>query len=210
MTILQNEEAARNFVAARCEPKDFERLERFVSLLSHANLQQNLVAAGTLNSVWVRHIADSAQLLDHVPRETNDLWLDLGTGAGFPGLVLAIMQPRRTFGLVESRGLRVRWLEEAVALLNISNCSVIGSDIRRVQDSPAGAITARAFAPLTRLLALSARFSTETTHWVLPKGRSAKQELTALPIAQRKMFHVEQSVTDRNAGIIVGVGKPEF
>jgi 16S rRNA (guanine527-N7)-methyltransferase len=68
-------------------------------------------------------------------------------------------------------------------------------------------ISARAFAPLDRLLRLSARFSTTATQWVLPKGRSAEQEVQELPGRYRGMFHVEQSLTEAEAGIIVGKGK---
>ncbi|MFN4223077.1 MAG: RsmG family class I SAM-dependent methyltransferase, partial [Novosphingobium meiothermophilum] len=72
------------------------RLRQLVSLLAEENQRQNLVARGTLPHVWVRHIVDSAQLL-HVSRETvpDGAWLDLGTGAGFPGLVIAALQPDR-------------------------------------------------------------------------------------------------------------------
>lgn len=208
MTAPDSEKAAQQFVAERCEKADFARLSQLVSLLEVANQSQNLVARSSMSSVWVRHIADSAQLLDHVPRETSS-WIDLGSGAGFPGLVLAIMDPSRTFQLVESRNLRVRWLMEAVESLRIENCEILGMDVRKVAGLHAGVISARAFAPLDRLIALSARFSTAATHWVLPKGRSASQEVAALPSAQRSMFHVKQSVTDPEAGIVVGTGKVE-
>jgi 16S rRNA (guanine527-N7)-methyltransferase len=77
-----------------------------------------------------------------------------------------------------------------------------------VESFPTAVITARAFAPLGKLLALSARFSTRDTAWLLPKGRSAAQELSEQPPAVRAMFHVEQSQTDREGGILVGRGTP--
>ncbi len=208
MTSLGTEEEARAFVAGRCAANDFVRAETFVQLLIAANETQNLVSQKSLSSVWLRHIADSAQLLDHVPRETGP-WLDIGTGAGFPGLILAVLDPRRPYILVESRNLRIQWLKDVVGALTISNCTVVGADASRIDAVQAGVISARALAPLDRLVALSARFSTTTTHWVLPKGRSASQEVSALPSAQRSMFHVKQSVTDREAGIVVGTGKVE-
>jgi len=70
-----------------------ERLETLAALLREENERQNLVSRGTLAEVWRRHIVDSAQLLLHVPRGTVGPWLDLGTGAGFPGLVIAILLP---------------------------------------------------------------------------------------------------------------------
>lgn len=209
MTLLQSETEARKFVAARCDEFGFRRLERLVLHLQEASQQQNLVSRASLSAVWLRHVADSAQLLDHVSRETGG-WLDLGTGAGFPGLVVAIMDPSREIKLVESRNLRVQWLQAMVGRLGISNCEIFAGDVRKAPQLAAAVISARAFAPLDRLIALSARFSTASTQWVLPKGRSASQEVAALPSAQRAMFHVKQSVTDERAGIVVGTGKMEI
>ena len=205
---LSNEEEARAYVANRCDGKTMSRLENFLGKLNQENDRQNLVAAKSLDSVWVRHISDSAQLTDHVSRETSP-WLDLGSGAGFPGLILAIMAPERQFILVESRGLRISWLNAMIEYLGISNCTVIASDVTAVTSFSAAVISARAFAPLPKLVKLSARFSTRHTEWVLPKGRSARQELDEAPKAVRKMFHVKQSVTDDAAGILVGKGTPE-
>lgn len=206
---LTNEREARDYVARRCSPESFAALELFVSCLREANVHQNLVSSASLDEVWQRHIADSAQLLDHVSRETRGLWLDLGTGAGLPGLILAIMRPQREFVLIESRKLRIKWLEEIVANLGLTNCKVAGSDIAAANDMSADTISARAFAPLDRLLKLSARFSTHNTAWVLPKGRSAAQEVASLPAPLRALFHVEQSVTNAEAGIVVGLGRVE-
>lgn len=207
--ILSSESAAKAYVARRCDSVDLARLEEFVDLLSVASERQNLVSKGSISSVWQRHIADSAQLVDHVPRETGP-WLDLGSGAGFPGLIVAIIAPNRRVILVESRNLRIEWLNSVIDTLRIVNCEVRGNDLRRVQSFEAGVISARAFAPLDRLVAQSARFSTTDTRWLLPKGRSARQEVAALPAHLHAMFHVEQSVTDAEAGIVVGTGQVEI
>jgi 16S rRNA (guanine527-N7)-methyltransferase len=68
------------------------RLDRLVAMLVEENRRQNLVSEASLAEVWRRHIADSAQLLRHAPNSPDGMWLDLGTGAGFPGLVVAILQ----------------------------------------------------------------------------------------------------------------------
>ena len=201
--MILGEEQARAFVAARCDEAAVQRLERFVEALSEENTRQNLVARATLDTVWQRHIADSAQLLDHVPRGTA-CWLDLGTGAGLPGLVIAAMRPDWPVVLVESRKRRVEWLERMRTELQLANCRILGQRLELVESFESGVISARAFAPLPRLLDLSARFSTARTVWLLPKGRSAAQELQELPRRLRKMFHVEPSQTDAEAGIIVG------
>jgi 16S rRNA (guanine527-N7)-methyltransferase len=194
-------------VAARCAAVDIERLERFSSALTAESQKHNLISRGSVETMWQRHIADSAQLLDHVPRETSGLWMDLGSGAGFPGVVIAIMRPEQRCILVESRNLRIQWLNRMIDTLEIANCSVVGEDVRRMETIEASIISARAFAPLARLIGQSARFSTTATRWVLPKGQSAAQEVAMLPPRQRSMFHVKQSVTDEGAGIVVGTGQ---
>lgn len=207
--MISTEAEARRFCSERTDPAGLAHLERLAALLAEENDKQNLVSASSLQAVWQRHFADSLQLLDHVPRETSS-WLDLGTGAGFPGLALAIVRTDAQFTLVESRRRRVDWLERAAAELGIANCRIVGARLENVDSFPAAAITARAFAPLGKLLRLSARFSTPSTCWLLPKGRSAAQELAEQPQSVRAMFHVEHSVTDEGGGILLGQGTPEL
>ncbi|MBS0480736.1 MAG: 16S rRNA (guanine(527)-N(7))-methyltransferase RsmG [Proteobacteria bacterium] len=180
-----------------------ERIGRLIDLLREENARQNLVSASSLDSVWQRHIADSAQLLGHVPRETSSPWLDLGTGAGFPGLAIAALRPDAEVHLVESRKRRAEWLERAREALGLARVTVHGCQVEALHLSPVRVISARAFAPLPRLLELSARFSTADTVWLLPKGRSAQHELQELA-GWHHRFHVEQSLTDPDAGVIVG------
>ncbi|MCZ8325672.1 MAG: 16S rRNA (guanine(527)-N(7))-methyltransferase RsmG [Sphingomonadaceae bacterium] len=203
--MIDSEAAAQAWLAARPEWDALaaERIDRLIALLAEENTRQNLVAAASLPVVWQRHIVDSAQLLAHVPRETSSPWLDLGTGAGFPGLVIAALRPECEVVMVESRARRVEWLERARLALGLEQASVIGSRLELVPSRSFRVISARAFAPLPRLLELSARFSTKDTLYLLPKGRSAQQELLELN-RWNHLFHVEQSLTDTDAGLIVG------
>jgi 16S rRNA (guanine527-N7)-methyltransferase len=203
--MIDSEAAAQAWLAARPEWDALaaERIDRLIALLAEENIRQNLVAAASLPVVWQRHIVDSAQLLAHVPRETSSPWLDLGTGAGFPGLVIAALRPECEVVMVESRARRVEWLERARVALGLERASVIGSRLEQVPGRQFRVISARAFAPLPRLLDLSARFSTKDTLYLLPKGRSAQQELLDLN-RWNHLFHVEQSLTDIEAGVIVG------
>jgi len=207
--MMESEAEARRFCAERTDAAGLARLERLAVLLGEENERQNLVSTASLQSIWQRHFADSLQLLDHVPRGTSD-WLDLGSGAGFPGLALAAAAPESRFVLVESRKRRVDWLNRAAAELALENCRVIGARLENVESLSAAVIVARAFAPLGKLLRLSARFSTPATVWLLPKGRSAAQEWAEQPDEVRKMFHVEQSATDSGGGILVGRGVPSL
>lgn len=207
--MIATEAQAREFCEGLCGDGGLARLERFAAMLREENARQNLVSAASLDIIWQRHLADSLQLLRHVPRETS-AWLDLGSGAGFPGLVLALSDAERKVTLVESRKRRVEWLEAVVREFELRNCQVFGDRLENVETFPAGAITARAFAPLDKLLRLSARFSTPSSYWVLPKGRSAAQELSDQTAQIRAMFHVEQSLTDADAAILVAQGRPRI
>lgn len=205
--MITTEEQARGWLRqmAGCDDAAMARLEQLITLLEEENQRQNLVAAATLPSVWQRHIVDSAQLVPLARAQVGITgpWLDLGTGAGFPGLVLALLLPEVEVIMVESRARRVDWLERACAALGLGNGRVIKSRLELVESRPCQVISARAFAPLDRLVELAARFSTADTLWLLPKGRSARQEVEQLRGWQHT-FHVEHSITDPEAGIVVG------
>ncbi|MEP5937672.1 MAG: 16S rRNA (guanine(527)-N(7))-methyltransferase RsmG [Erythrobacter sp.] len=206
MTIC-DESSARQFVQGFADEDALKRLDLLAQLLIEENSRQNLISKPSQDQMWQRHIADSVQLLKFVPRETcmagEGVWLDLGTGAGFPGLVVAAIFPQMLVILVESRKRRVEWLNVAKQEMGLSKCEIDGRRLEVVEPFPARFISARAFAPLPKLLRLSAPFSTAETTFLLPKGRSAAQELQDLPRKCRKLFHVEQSLTDPEAGIIV-------
>ena len=209
--ILSTEGEARDWFgsALGCDAATFAKLDQLVELLRAENANQNLVSAASLDHVWVRHLADSAQLLG-VSRETGGgPWLDLGSGAGFPGLVVALCRPDIEVTLIENRTKRIAWLESAIDRLQISNARVAGCRLEALETIPAAAISARAFAPLPHLIALSARFSTPQTQWLLPKGRKGRQELLEMPKAIQSLFHVEQSLTDPDSVILVGRGVPQ-
>lgn len=182
----------------------WERLDAFEALLRSENEIQNLVSRGTLDQIRLRHFADSAQLLRFPP--PNASWLDLGSGAGFPGLIAGLLSAHR-LTLVESRRLRIDFLSRAAELLGISDrTEVAGAPLERVATAPYDVISARAFAPLERLLPLAHRFSTEKTVWILPKGRGAQSELEQVRDAWQGDFRLEPSLTDPEARIIVATG----
>lgn len=205
--ILNNEEAARGWLEQAFAPSaaQWTRLERFAAMVVAENERQNLIAASTIPTLWVRHIADSAQLLA-LDTDGAGLWVDLGSGPGLPGLVVAILSERPML-LIESRKRRCEFLRAVADELGLEHVEVAEAPLERVETRPAGTISARAFAPLDRLIGLSARFSTESTRWLLPKGRNAVKELALLPPAWQRMFHVEQSRTDGESQILVGQGR---
>ncbi len=185
-------------------------LQRFAEFLIEETQHQNLISASTLDKLWARHIVDSAQLLlcadEQFAPETR--WLDLGSGAGFPGLIVAILAPF-SVTLVESRARRIDYLERAVALLNLQDrVTVAGCALEKMEGREFDVISARAFAPLPRLLNKAARFSTDNTLWLLPKGENAVTELKEVEKDRnwrgQLNFDVQPSVTSGKAGILCG------
>lgn len=198
------EEEARSILRDRfgVSRGTLDRLTAFVELLEAESEQQNLVSHGSLDQIWSRHILDSAQLVRHVPAGART-WLDLGTGAGFPGLVVAVLHPAQVT-MVESRKLRADFLDRAACVLELhAHTRIICDKVERLPNAKFDVITARAVAPLDRLLAMAQRFAAPQTRWVLPKGRNAHSELEAVHASWQGMFHVEPSMTDPEAGIIV-------
>ncbi|MGF1550217.1 MAG: 16S rRNA (guanine(527)-N(7))-methyltransferase RsmG [Sphingomonadaceae bacterium] len=196
------EDAARAFVAGRVPRETFSRLERWVGLLEAENARQNLVSARSLAQVWSRHIADSAQLLDFAPEQRGD-WLDLGSGAGFPGLIVALAG-RHQVVLAEERRLRCDFLARSVRLLGLGNRAEVACG--RVERLPArrfAAISARAFAPLETIFALGSRFAGPGTRWLLPRGRKAKSELEAARASWQGELALHPSLTDADSHILV-------
>ena len=183
-----------------------ERIEAFIAFLLEEGDKQNLISASTREHVWARHIVDSAQLVPHAKDAPAGPWMDLGSGAGFPGLIVAALTDRPIV-LVESRRKRVDFLGESAEILGVGDrVRVEGRRLETVERFDAAVISARAFAPLERLFALAERFSRPNTLWLLPKGRNAASELEAASKTWQGVFHVEQSLTDADSSIIVARG----
>ena len=156
-----------------------------------------------MESVWGRHIADSAQLLGFRP-SPNASWIDLGSGAGFPGLIVAALH-EGPVTLVEERRLRVDFLQRAADVLDVQ-VEIVGTSVERMAPRTFDVISARAFAPLPKLLDLGTAFSTTKTVWILPKGKNAATELAVLDSSWQGDFRLEPSLTDADATIIVAEG----
>ncbi|HXS50821.1 MAG TPA: 16S rRNA (guanine(527)-N(7))-methyltransferase RsmG [Sphingomicrobium sp.] len=182
----------------------FEKLEEYVSLLREENVRQNLVSAATLDDVWGRHILDSAQLVRHEPR-SGASWVDVGAGAGLPGVVVACLV-EGPVTLIEPRRLRADFLHKVCESLGLT-ASVLCAKAERVEGR-FEVITARAVARLGRLLEISAHLSTRNTVWALPKGRSGQLELAEASRKWQFEAREEPSCTDPLSTILVltGVG----
>ena len=177
----------------------FEKLKSYVALVRDENSRQNLVSASTIGELWKRHILDSAQLVRFEPHPGAS-WADVGSGAGVPGVVIACLVDGPVT-LIEPRRLRADFLHKLCESLDL-NAKVLACKVERVEEKY-DVITARAVAPMTKLLEISAHLSTRKSVWALPKGRSAERELVEARRTWQGEFHVEQSVTDADSKIVV-------
>ncbi|HKG99470.1 MAG TPA: 16S rRNA (guanine(527)-N(7))-methyltransferase RsmG [Bradyrhizobium sp.] len=157
------------------------RLERFLTLLREWQAKTNLVAPSTLPHLWTRHISDSLQLLTFAP--AAKAWVDLGSGAGFPGIVLACSLaeiPGAMVHLVERNAKKAAFLREALRVTNSPgtvHLADIGDIVDRI-DGPVDCVTARAVAPLHQLIGLAEPLVRGGTKALFLKGQDVEAELT--------------------------------
>jgi 16S rRNA (guanine527-N7)-methyltransferase len=175
------------------------RLEAYAGLLREWSARINLVGATTLGDLWRRHFLDSAQLLPDVPAGTQSL-IDLGSGAGFPGLVLAISGVKGV-ELIEADSRKCAFLREA-ARIAAAPVTIRNMRIEAVPPHVVDVVTARGCAPLDRLLPLAQRFIGPGTICLFPKGERAAQEVTAASQAWTMDLTCHDSHTDPR-GIIL-------
>ena len=171
-------------------PAQMADLGVLIERLTAANIVMNLVGPDTIPDVWNRHIFDSAQLLDLAPEVAT--WADLGAGAGFPGLVLAILLKDRADShvwLIDSLGKRCRFLQEVVDALSLRATVING----RAEDQKirVEAVTARAVAPMDRLLGYAQPYLQRGAQGLFLKGEKAEAEL----IEARKVWQFDSDLS---------------
>lgn len=186
------------------------RLMAYQALLGKWQAAVNLVGPATLQAFWGRHAADSAQLLAHAPARA-DIWLDLGSGAGFPGLVMAIIlaekNPAACVHMVESDRKKANFLRAVLADTGVA-AEVHQTRIEALADTPPPAlqrvdvVTARALAALPDLLRLLYPFCNSSTVALLHKGRQWQEELTAAQQYWTMQTDNHTSLTDAAARIL--------
>ena len=170
-----------------------EKLDCYVQLLIKWQARINLISSKTLPEIWHRHILDSAQLVSYLPK-TPSVILDMGSGAGLPGVILAILT-RHQLHLVESDSRKIAFMRTALR----ETCTSAILHEQRMETVPAlrpDIITARALAPLSQLITLASGQHHEKIEYLFLKGREAKQELTALPACPKLEAECLPSMTD--------------
>ena len=191
----------RNLAQAAGRPvsrETFEKIERYVALLREENARQNLISPGSMENIWDRHIIDSAQLVRF--EQPGASWIDIGSGAGLPGVVIACLGEGRVT-LAEPRRLRAEFLHKVSESLELK-AEVVCARAERIT-ATFDMITARAVAPLGELLKICAHLSTRKTVWALPKGRNALGELAEVKRTWQGDFRVEPSVTSDDSFVVV-------
>ena len=173
MSILTPEAVAETLGVSR---ETLDRLRAYVDLLASWNARINLVGAASLADVWRRHILDSGQLIRHIDPGARVL-VDLGSGAGLPGLILGILGVPEVH-LIEVDQRKAAFLREAARVTKTS-ATVHATRIEAVTPFPADVVTARALAPLPQLLERAVPFVAENTVCFFLKGRDLSDELTA-------------------------------
>ena len=184
---------------ANVSRETFVKLERFVALLLDENQRQNLIASNSAPDLWTRHILDGAQLLELAKGEGG--WLDIGSGPGLPGVVIAILggQPMT---LNEPRKLRAEFLRNAVLDLALVDAKVAECKVERMTGK-FDFITARAVARLDKLFGMACHLAHSETKWILPKGESAQSELDEARQTWQGSFRLVPSRTHPASAIVV-------
>lgn len=160
-----------------------QQLEDYLILLSKWNNTYNLTAIKNYDEMVVKHVLDSLSIQDYV---TGDSVLDVGTGAGLPGLVLAIVFPDKQFTLLDSNGKKIRFLLQAIHDLGLKNCEAIQSRVEDYQPQKSfDCITSRAFASLKEMLLLTQHLSHDKTAWLAMKGDIADEEFSDIKGARK-------------------------
>tara|TARA_Y100000389_G_scaffold67683_1_gene64087 strand:+ start:4871 stop:5488 length:618 start_codon:yes stop_codon:yes gene_type:complete len=154
--------------------EEINNLEKFISFLLEYNKKINLIGSSTIDNIWMRHILDSAQLLEFIT-DKELVIADLGTGAGFPGIILSILGIKNIY-LIEKSPRKCQFLRE-VRKTSPNQINILEKNIDDIKNIKFDVITSRAFAPLDKLLNISQNLLKDQTYYLLLKGKNLEKEL---------------------------------
>ncbi len=186
-------------------PESLRRLDIYVDLLARWRRVTNLISEHTFNHVWTRHIADSAQLLAYAPRAER--WIDLGSGAGFPGMVIAmqlIENPNVRVHCIESDQRKCAFLREVARATGapVTVHPVRREEIAADSSMAVDVVTARALAPLPRLVELAKVWLERGAVGLFPRGRTSEAQMNAFSPHTRYQVETFPSKLDAEARIV--------
>ena len=181
--------------------RSIEKLKKFTNLVLKQNKNYNLISKSTENQIWERHILDSAQLVKFIDFNSNSL-ADLGTGAGFPGLVIEIFNNNKAFHvkLYEKSPVKRQFLKGVIKQLGL-NSKVLGD----VQDEELNSetIVCRAFKKLDKVIQVSREIAKKPHKLIILKGQNAQEELNKSLKTKKYTYKLEKSITNEKSKIIL-------
>ena len=181
--------------------ESIEKLKKFIHLVLRENKNYNLIAKSTENQIWVRHILDSAQLVKFIDFNSNSL-ADLGTGAGFPGIVIDIFNKNKAFHvkLYEKSRVKRSFLKKVIDDLNLK-AQVLG-DIRD-ETIESDIIVCRAFKKLDNIIQVSREIAKKPYKLIILKGQNAQEEINKSFKSKKYPYKLERSITNEDSKIIL-------
>ena len=202
-----------NKLGIEFDPGDLERLGHYLAMLLHVNQHMNLTAVADPQELWMRHILDSLTLVPFIASVEAATVLDVGSGGGLPGLVLAVVMPEVSFTLLEATGKKARFLEEAARILKLANTTIvndraesIGVDRGRHREKY-DLVTARAVGRLPVLLELTVPLAAVGGHVLAIKGQRAREEIDSARAALHLLHCRVSDTVDTPTGTIVVIEK---
>ena len=181
--------------------QSIDKLKKFANLVLQENKKYNLIAKSTETQIWERHILDSAQLVKFINFSTKSL-ADLGSGAGFPGLVVEIFNKNKAFHvkLYEKSPVKRQFLIRVIKNLGL-NAEVLGDVQDEVLDTDI--IICRAFKKLDRVIQVSREIAKKPHKLIILKGQNAQEELNKSLKIKKYPYKLEKSITNMNSKIIL-------
>ena len=199
-----NEEEAKQILKKdlNFSENNINNLEIFRIMLIEYNAKYNLISKSTENSIWSRHILDSAQLLKYFNVSSGGILADLGSGAGFPGLVLAIFikNPQFHVKLIEKSPVKREFLNNVVAKLNIDVEILVNVYEAKIN---ADIIVARAFKKLDQIINISREKMKKPHKIIILKGKNAQFEINNVSLPSNYSYKLENSITSVDSKIII-------
>jgi 16S rRNA (guanine527-N7)-methyltransferase len=181
---------------------DIDKLEKFKTFLLEYNAKYNLISKSTENTIWARHILDSAQLLRYIDTNSKNIMADLGSGAGFPGLVISVFNKNPEFHvkLYEKSPVKREFLNMLKKELNLKIKVENNVYDERID---ANLIVSRAFKKIDEILKISRETITKPHKIIILKGKNAEKEIKGVSLGKNYSYKLENSMTDKDSKIII-------
>jgi len=179
------------------------KIRKYVDLLLKANKKYNLISKTTERIIWLRHILDSAQITKFLDRNQSKIIADFGSGAGLPGIIIALFNDKNRFHvkLYEKSPVKRTFLKKVINELNIHNVEIFGNIYS--EKISTDIILCRAFKKLPEIMKISREIVKKPHKIIILKGRNADKEIKELSIEGNYSYRLEKSITDHDSKIIL-------